>query len=637
MKTFNYTLSDLDIQKVIDIEYFNNYPNLLVQIFCGASKEALEHISKSIATLLPHSICIGTTTDGEIENRNIHTKHIIISITVFESTTIKSAYAHEVQSFANGEKLAKELIGDDTKLLIAFTDGTTTNGEEFLKGIQSVDSKVIVAGGMAGDNGNFVQTYISCGDLVLDQGAVGVSLNSQKLSVYNDYSFNWSPIGIGHRIDKVEGNRVYLIDGMKPVAFYSKYLGEDVADLLPATGIEFPLIIERNSIQIARAVISKHSDGSLSFAGNLQEGDIVRLGFGNAQMIMKNSSLVLQKFTDIKIESFFIYSCMARRRYMPDIIQVEIEPFAKVAPVAGFFTYGEFFHTNSTGKNELLNQTLTVVALSESNQKQQSIPATKHSNIPKEYTEYATTIQALTNLIEQSTADLEDQAKKLEFEKQFSQQLLAKQKLFMRYAIHETITPLSVIMNNIDLFEMEFGDNTYLSNIAASMKNIFTIYDDLSYFVKKDHLIYQNHKIDLVAFIQSRINFFKQVATQTNLQFDFCPTLDSLFVDFNETKLQRIVDNNITNALKYTLEGEIISIGIVQKRDMIVLFIESRSTHIQYPKKVFEPYYREEYSKDGFGLGLNLVKQICDESNIGIRLRSTKQKTSFSYFFKASL
>ena len=52
---------------------------------------------------------------------------------------------------------------------------------------------------------------------------------------------------------------------------------------------------------------------------------------------------------------------MARRRYMPDLIELEIKPFSKIAPTAGFFTYGEFYHNN--GFNELLNQTLTILAL----------------------------------------------------------------------------------------------------------------------------------------------------------------------------------------------------------------------------------------------------------------------------------
>jgi len=631
IKTYHYTLSDIDLSDIINIDALKKEKNILIQIFCGESKERLLHVTQEICRLLPQAICIGTTTDGEINNSTISTLQTVLSITVFEATYIKSAYVKGGDCFNNGQALAAKLIEDNTKLLIVFTDGTTSNGEEFLKGIESVNAEVVVSGGMAGDNGAFVQTYIIESGNLLSQGAVGVSLNSDSLHVHSDYSFNWSPIGVSHRVDNVNENRVYQLDGMTPVAFYTKYLGEEVADSLPATGIEFPLIIEKEGIQIARAVIAKHDDGSLSFAGNLQEGDSVKLGFGNAELIINNPTTALEQFNDINVEAFFLYSCMARRRYMPGLIQIEVEPFTKIAPTVGFFTYGEFYHYNK--HNVLLNQTLTAVALSESDTSPTVSSGAKKTKLLKEHSEYATTIQALTHLIQQSTADLEAQAEKLAKEKLYSQELLANQKLFMRHAIHETMTPLSVMMSNIELYEMEHGKNSYLSNIEAGMKNVFTIYDDLSYLVKKDQLNYPKRSIELVDYLRSRIDFFSEVARQAQLSFYFQSTLEEISIYFNETKLQRIVDNNLTNAMKYTLENELIIISLHKKEEKFCISIESKSIHIQQPKKVFEAYYREGHAKEGFGLGLNLVKQICDEENIEVILESNEELTRFSYYF----
>jgi len=634
MKTFNYVLENNDILNIIDIKSYFDKKNILVQVFCGSNKKILQSIINQFSLLLPHAVCLGTTTDGEIKNNSIYTKETVISISIFENTNLKSAHISTENSFNNGVLLANKLISSNTKVLIIFTDGTTTNGEEFLKGIESVNNKIMVAGGMAGDNGNFVQTYISHADKVFGQGAVGVSLNSDILKVYNNYSFNWNPIGVGHTIDKVEQNRVYSIDGITPVEFYAKYLGEGVVDALPATGIEFPLILERNSLQLARAVISKHDDGSLSFSGNLSQGDIVRLGFGNAEMIINNQSTALEKFCDVPVESFFIYSCMARRRYMPGFIQIEIEPFAKISSVSGFFTYGEFYHHNN--HNELLNQTLTALGLTENTSNEKISHCKEEASLSNDHSEYATTIQALTHLIAQSTNDLEAQANKLKKEKQFSQELLTNQKLFMRQAVHETMTPLSVIMSNIELYEMENEKNQYLSNIEAAMKNIFTIYDDLSYHVKKDHLEYPKYKIDLYDYIRSRIDFFNELVLQSNLSIEFYCDLKQPSILFNETKLQKIIDNNITNAIKYTYENEIIIIKLEKKESFYKISFSSKSTHIQQPNKVFEEYYREKNSKKGFGLGLNLVKQICDEENVHIHLESNSKLTKFSYTFKGN-
>jgi len=632
MKSINYTLDTTeDLTKNIDFSFYIDKKNILIQVFSGEGKEVFSRVVKQINIYLPHAICIGATTDGEINDKEIYTCKTVVSISTFAHTEIKSTHINTGDSFNDGVGIAESLIVDHTKLLILFTDGSSSNGEDFVKGIESVNNKVIIAGGMAGDNANFIQTYISEGKNILDKGAVGVALNSNILQVHNDYSFNWNPIGVYHTIEKVIHNRVYQIDGMTPVAFYTKYLGDTVANALPTTGIEFPLIVEKSGLQIARAVLSRDKDGSLSFAGNLKKGDKVKLGFGNAEMIINHPKKALEKFCKVPVESFFIYSCMARRRYMPDFIQVEIEPFAKLADVVGFFTYAEFYHHH--GHNELFNQTLTAVALSESEDTTEVQNCTSSQNDDTQHTEYATTIQALTHLIQQSTADLEAKSVKLHQEKQFSQKLLVNQKLFMRHAIHETITPLSVIMNTIELYEINEGKNKHLSKIESAMKYMFTIYDDLSYLVKSNQLNYPKRSIDLIDYMHSRIAFFKEVASQVNVSFTLHTNQEPIQIYFNETKLQRIVDNNLSNAIKYTLKDEIISIIISKKNRDIILSFASKSTHIQDPKKVFNAYYREDMNVEGFGLGLNLVKEICKEENVHISLTFDKNNTQFTYTF----
>ena len=632
MKTVNYLLKSDAIDDIIDVAYYRKQPNLLIQIFCGQDKETLQNILNTLNQLLPHATCIASTTDGEIEGGHIHIQQTVLAISSFEHTTLKSTSINTGNSYKDGLTLANTLIVPNTKLLLVFTDGTSSNGEEFLKGIESVNNSVIVAGGMAGDNADFIQTYIAHGTNILAKGAVGVSLNSDILKVHNNYSFNWNPIGVSHSIDKVIDNRVYSIDGMTPISFYAKYLGVEVADALPTTGIEFPLIVEKNGLQIARAVLAKHSDGSLSFAGNLHNDDRVKLGFGNAEMILLNPECALENFCDIPVESFFIYSCMARRRYMPDFIQIEIEPFAKLADVSGFFTYAEFYHHH--GHNELFNQTLTAVALSESTSHTKMKTCTDKDTTAPSYNEYTSTIQALTHLIQQSTSDLKAHARKLDKEKQFSQKLLHNQKLFMRHAIHETMTPLSVIMNNIELFNMKHEKNAQLSKIEAAMKHMYTIYDDLSYMIKQNQIHYRNEEINLLHFLENRMQFFEEVATQSHLDFKLISNTKDATINFNETKLQRIVDNNITNAIKYTQEHETITLSITQEKDILTLSFASKSIHIQEPKKVFDAYYRENNLQDGFGIGLNLVKQICDNEGIDIILHSTESLTQFNYRFK---
>lgn len=626
MRTYNFCYEIGTLQEIIDFSLFEREKNVLVQIFCGQDKGVLTYLSEVILRHIPNAICIGTTTDGEIYGDSITTSRTVISISIFEHTFIKTAYVQDEDSFQCGVKLASDLITPNTKLLILFSDGTRMNAEEFLHGVESFNATIPICGGMAGDNGRFEQTYISSQNTILGEGVVGVSLNSDMLQVATDYKFDWKPVGLKHTITKVNNNRVYMIDDMKAAFFYDKYLGSNFSRT------EFPLILEKNGVIMARAVIGKHEDGSLSFSGNLEEGDHVRIGFGDAESLIKDPIEVLKNLHTIDIETFYIYSCMARRRFMPFLIKLGIGSFSKTAPCSGFFTYSEFYHHN--GHNKLLNQTLTVVALSESSQKTCTLTSFNKEETKKN-TFYSKTIESLTHLIEQSARDYDKQSKRLEKQMNYSNALLSSHKQFLRYTVHEMNTPLSVIMSNIELHEMEFGKSVYLENIEVAVKSIFSMYDDLSYLVKKDHIAYLKQKIDLVDYIRSRIDFFAQVANKAKSQFIFETNSNEIFISFNETKLQRIIDNNLTNAIKYTFENEKIIVSLTKENDSCHFCIASHSRKIQKPEKIFEEFYREEEAQDGFGLGLNLVKRICKEENVKITLHSDDNTTSFSYQFKA--
>ena len=219
-------------------------------------------------------------------------------------------------------------------------------------------------------------------------------------------------------------------------------------------------------------------------------------------------------------------------------------------------------------------------------------------------------------------------------EKEYSQSLLMTQKLFLRHTVHETNTSLAVILANIELYELKWGMNPILSNIEAATKNIYGIYDDLYYLTKNNKMDFPKKNLVLLESVKSRLEFFNIVALQSHLSFELHEKADNSMIFINETKLQRIIDNNISNALKYTKEFEAIHILIYKKKDCCVFEISSYSSIIKDTRKIFNAYYREESNKEGLGLGLNLVKKICKEENVKIELTSNENITSFKYFFK---
>lgn len=242
--------------------------------------------------------------------------------------------------------------------------------------------------------------------------------------------------------------------------------------------------------------------------------------------------------------------------------------------------------------------------------------------------------QGLENRIKEKTKNLQITNQNLLEEKKLRDELLKSQKEFLRYTVHETNTPLSVILTSIELLEMENKKDRQLSKIEVAAKNIFNIYDDLSYLVKKDQIQYPKTSINLVSFLASRVEFFADVAEFSKIKLNFIPADTVVYIYFNETKLQRIVDNNITNAIKYTLPNEVVNITLSVEGAWVEFSISSKSKIIKDTQKIFDAYYRESKDAHGFGLGLGLVRNICNEENVKIIIDSSEDSTSFRYRFK---
>ena len=87
---------------------------------------------------------------------------------------------------------------------------------------------------------------------------------------------------------------------------------------------------------------SQHIKAALSFAGDLTEGDIVHFGYGDVEMILNSSIETEKNIAGHPVESVFVYSCMARRAFIPNQIEAEIKPFQQLAPVTGFSPMANF-------------------------------------------------------------------------------------------------------------------------------------------------------------------------------------------------------------------------------------------------------------------------------------------------------
>ncbi len=204
---------------------------------------------------------------------------------------------------------------------------------------------------------------------------------------------------------------------------------------------------------------------------------------------------------------------------------------------------------------------------------------------------------------------------------------------FLKDAMHEINTPLSIINLNSDLFANKYGENKYLWRIKAASKTLATIYNDMDYLVKEGRIEHKKSLLDFSEFVQNRVDYFQEVANlkQIQLKTNIIPEITSVF---SKTKLQRIVDNTISNAIKYSKDNSLVEINMSMMDEHIVFEVKDHGVGIKDISKIFSRYYREDEAKGGFGIGLNIVKQIIDEEDILLEIDSVfGEGTKFRYIF----
>ncbi len=234
----------------------------------------------------------------------------------------------------------------------------------------------------------------------------------------------------------------------------------------------------------------------------------------------------------------------------------------------------------------------------------------------------------LESLIEEKTKELQDAV-------EYSNKLLAYQDKFLKNAVHEINTPLSIILMNIDLYNLKFDKNPYLVKIEAAVKVLENIYGDLSFIVKKER---EDKRVDMVNFtdfVNDRVEYFSDVALGNRLKIK-AQIDEDIFVLFNEFELQRLCDNNISNAIKYSHINNNVYVKLYRDKGCTVFEVENIGEKIIDSQNIFSRFYREDNARGGFGLGLNIVKEICDQNSVYVEVKSDGNKTVFRYMFECS-
>ena len=214
---------------------------------------------------------------------------------------------------------------------------------------------------------------------------------------------------------------------------------------------------------------------------------------------------------------------------------------------------------------------------------------------------------------------------------------IESQDKFIKNSIHEIHTPLSVMLLNSDMRERIYGKDEYSLNIIAAIKNIQNTYEDLQYIMKDKNSREKKSNINLKNIIEDRCDFFSTIvdAEDKFISFKYDDSIMKKMIYINQIDLERLIDNNISNAIKYSDINTTITISLVLRDNKLLMTFQNYGVVIKNPQKIFQRYFREDNVKGGYGIGLSIVNSICTKYDIEKDVVSTKKDgTTFKYKFK---
>ena len=196
---------------------------------------------------------------------------------------------------------------------------------------------------------------------------------------------------------------------------------------------------------------------------------------------------------------------------------------------------------------------------------------------------------------------------------------------FIRDATHEMNTPISIILANTEILKESYNEKA-LKRIQNAAIRLSKIFEDLK-FVRLHHKRKKIiKKIDLKSFINNRLLHFETLIENKKLKIK--TDCESFVLEIDEEDLNRLIDNILSNAIKYSPINSEIEIILKDNKLCVVNIGEIKNIN-----KITHKFVRENRNEGGFGLGLYIVKKICDEYGFELKIENKNKKVNICLYF----
>ncbi len=381
MKIAQVVLENLasDVSKLKDLVQLDPQ---LVLVFGFTAHFADPILHQSLRANFPNAQCVGCTTAGEIAPTGVVNQTTVVTALRFENTrfTVATAELESMEkSFDAGAQLAAKLKSPNLKAVLVFGQGVAINGSGMIEGMVSeLGVGMPITGGLAGDDGAFVKTYVLSNHGVSTHQIVGVGFEGDKLRFSHGSFGGWKPFGPTRKVTRCVGNILYELDGEPALDVYKRYLGDYAKDL-PGSGLLFPfemLSDARESLGQIRTILGvNETDGSLVLAGVINPDGYLRLMHAHTNDLVDGAEIAanstIENVGEVQGQALgLLVSCVGRKLVMGGRVDEEVEAVQDIlgenAVLCGFYSNGEICPGYQLEACSLHNQTMTITYLAES-------------------------------------------------------------------------------------------------------------------------------------------------------------------------------------------------------------------------------------------------------------------------------